>query len=992
MNVKAAYEQLLGRELPEPSGSNPNVSTNCFCGQHAHDDAGNSCSINVENGGWYCHTTGNKGYLPQAVMIVQGIDFAAAKKYLKEQGVKDEPMAAPREVKEMPPIDARMRDAYVRALNNEREKREYAQKRLGWNPDTMKRFNLGWSKETNRYTIPIEDADGAIRNFRMYDPDSKGINKMISWKQGYGSPARLFPMSALKAQTLVICEGEKDCILMNQVLHTFGPDDWAAITGTGGAGTWRDAWSECFEGKDVVIIYDRDDAGMSASQMVASKLVQHALSIKVISLDISEPAGADVTNYFQDAGKGWDDLALLIHDTEAFTEETQRMRAERPPDEEVYEPHLAEASQDRFAHKRLKLKVMVAGKELAPFILPKDIAFQCDMKYGKSCDTCAGKQHNGLVEHSFEPTDPALVEMLRLGNHELQSWMRRQLGIVPKCPRTTLYVDSEQNVEEVTLVPELEFSDTDREYVSRTAYVSEHGVIPNQSYMMYGTTIPHPRSQHAVHFIPRTEPAQDSIDDFEMTEKKFQALMVFQPGTAQTVAEKFDEIARDLSLNVTKIYGRDDLIRGIELCYHTVLGFNFQGKATEKTWGDILIIGDTRTGKTETVQSLIYHYKLGEMSMGENTSFAGLVGGLKQGSNRQWSIHWGRIPLNNRRLLVIDEMSGLPLEVISNMSGIRSNGIAEMVKIETQRTAARTRLIWLSNPRADKSMAQYGFGVEAVKELVGRPEDIARFDFVVASATNEVDVEVINAFQHDEVEHIYTSDLCRMLVLWTWSRKPDHIVFTEEAVRTILNLATEQSRRYVSDGGIPLVEGGNQRVKLAKLAVAAACRMFSTTDGEMVIVTKEHAEYAAWFLDDCYSKASLDYSGWSEAKLMSRRVDPTITAEAEQWIRNHPEWAELWLQKDELRVDDFKTQFDLETKDARVEIFVPLAKMKMVEKGRMSSYTKTAMFVRLLKKVRDEGAIAGTTVSTNGNGAAPTDDTPAYKADLGNDPYSDIPF
>ena len=458
MNNKAAYEQLLGRELPDPMGDNPNVSIKCFC----HTDSHESCSVNLTNGGWFCHASGNKGYLPQAVMKIRGVDFREAKEILKKLGVSDEPIATTREVKEQPPIDDRLRDAYVRTLNNNAVKKEYAQKKLGWNPATLLKYHIGFSKETNRYTIPISDETGAVRNIRMYDPDSKGPNKMISWKQGYGSPARLFPMESFSATTLILCEGEKDCLLMNQEIALFGPDDWAAVTGTGGAGTWRDAWNEKFESKHVIIIYDRDEAGITNAQSIASRLVKHAISVKVVTLDITEPAGADITNYFQDSGKGWDDLAILINNTEPFTPETLRQHVARPVDETIYEPHLSEASQDRYAHKNIKLKVMVAGKELAPFIVPKDVAYNCKQNFGVNCETCSLSRHNGLLEKSFEPTDPVLVEMLRLSKQELAGFMRRKLGINGKCPMVRTHIETEQNVEEVTLVPELDFSDSDR--------------------------------------------------------------------------------------------------------------------------------------------------------------------------------------------------------------------------------------------------------------------------------------------------------------------------------------------------------------------------------------------------------------------------------------------------------------------------------------------------------------------------------------------------
>jgi MCM2/3/5 family protein len=532
-------------------------------------------------------------------------------------------------------------------------------------------------------------------------------------------------------------------------------------------------------------------------------------------------------------------------------------------------------------------------------------------------------------------------------------------------------------MEDVTLVPEMDFSEIDREYVSRTAYVMEHGVVPNRSYVIEGTAVPHPRSQSVVHFVPKIRYAQDSIADFSMDRKKRRMLRQFQPSRGQSVRRKFEEIAEDLTYNITRIYGREDIIMAIDLAFHSVLGFEFQGKPVAKAWADVLIIGDTRTGKTETAQSMIYHYKLGEMTVGENTSFAGLIGGLKQDVGKRWAITWGKIPLNNGRLLAIDEASGLPLETIAAMSGIRSNGIAEMTKIQQQRTMARTRLIWISNPRADKGMSQYAHGVEAVRDLFGRPEDIARLDFAISSATNEVPMGVINAETHKAVPHVYTSDLCRTMVLWAWSRSPDQISFEPDATRCVLDLATEQSERYSSAAGLPLVEGGNHRIKLAKMAAAAAARTFSTDDtGERVIVKPEHVEFVADFLDEIYDKASLDYSGWSRGMLTRTNVDPAKAKEAYDWVTAHPEWADLWLNKDELRLNDFITQFDLDAKDVRSSIFQPLAKLRMVEQGRQSAYVKTPAFIQILK----EGLLPS-------NGAAPAEQ-PEGEEEEGDD----VPF
>jgi hypothetical protein len=484
----------------------------------------------------------------------------------------------------------------------------------------------------------------------------------------------------------------------------------------------------------------------------------------------------------------------------------------------------------------------------------------------------------------------------------------------------------------------------------------QHGILPNKSYIVDGTSVPHPKTGHVVHFLHKVTNAQDSIEDFQIDETKIERLKVFQPREGQTIDEKFDEIAKDLTLNITRIWGREDIIKSVDLVYHTALAFKFQDKAVAKAWGECAIIGDTRTGKSETVQAQINHYKMGEMAMGENTSFAGLIGGLRQESGGRWILNWGRIPLNDRRLLAIDESSGLSLDTIGAMSGIRSNGIAEIMKVTgMQRTLARTRMIWISNPRSTRSLGDYSHGVEVLRELIGRPEDIARFDFVVSAATNEVPIGVINAAEHEHLDHVYTSELCRMLI------------------------ATDQSERYSSEGGIPLVEAGNHRIKIAKLAVAAACRTFSTDDGKRVIVKPAHAEFAADFLDAVYEKPSLDYAGFSQALLARTNVTDATKDLVRAWIKNQVDVADLWRIHPSLRIDDFKNIFDLESKDVKSDIIKPLSKWRMIEKTRQSDFRKTPVFIGLLKEARDNGIFDAT---TNGSGGVDPEFDPNSSDDV----------
>lgn len=935
------YERLLGRPLP-PGG--PEVSIQCF----HHEDEHNSCSLNLDRGVWFCHAHNAGGDAVKAYSIVKGVSIKEAKKAVAKEGL---PTAKKEKPAEGPVIAQGIVDEYRKQLSLHPDKHAEAANRFGWSDATMKRFEIGYNPQINRYMIPVRDDAGAVRNIRMYDPDAQGINKMMSWKSGTGD-ARLFPLWAFDCQTVYIVEGEKDCIIMNQVLTVHGQDA-AAVTGTGGAGTWRDSWDERFRGKDVVIVYDLDKAGEENAKRIAGKLLGVAASVKNVRLDITEPKGADVTDYFVNSSKGWDDFERLVEETERFTPQN-RSRIQIPQDETVYTPHLSQASDDEFMHKKLKIKVIVAGKELAPYVAPRKVAWECQMNAGSLCKSCAMNYQGGLIEYEFAKHDPQYINMIKVSDTERDAFMRKLRGVNRRCNLVEQHIDSWRNVEEVTFIPEIDFSDHHREYVSRTGYIMSHDVRANQSYVVDGTIVNHPKTQQAVHHIHTIEPAQDSIDDFIMDDEKLASLKLFQPRPGQSVGDKMDEIAADLTANITRIFGREDLVKAIDLCYHTVLGFEFQGVPVAKAWGDILIIGDTRTGKTETLAALIRHYRLGELALGENMTYAGIVGGLRQEAGKRWSVAWGKIPLNDRRLLAIDETSGLPLEVISGLSGIRSNGVAEIAKIVTERTMARTRLIFLSNPRADMFMGDYNYGIEAVRSLIGRPEDIARFDFVVSSAVDEVPIETINAGKQSVVPHTYTSELCRNLILWAWSRESDQIVVTDDATAACLDLAVYQSRRY-STKRIPLVHGGNHRIKLAKLAVAAACRQFSTDNGERVIVKPEHVQYAAQFLEQVYSKPSLDYLRQSEQINKKEYIDQSVADEVRDWIRTNAEWAGYWIENDLVRVEDVKTAFDMETNEARSQMFKPLTRWRMIERSKSSAaYTKTAAFIRFLKSAKTQ--------------------------------------
>mgnify|MGYP001580031829 FL=1 len=394
---------------------------------------------------------------------------------------------------------------------------------------------------------------------------------------------------------------------------------------------------------------------------------------------------------------------------------------------------------------------------------------------------------------------------------------------------------------------------------------------------------------------------------------------------------------------------RDDILHAFDLVAHSVLHFDFLGQRVRKGWVEGLVLGDTRCGKSETAQRLVQHYRAGEVATGENATYAGLIGGMQQ-TQKTWSITWGKIPLNDRRMLVIDEVSSLDHAAIARMSSVRSSGVAEVVKIQTERTASRVRLLWIGNPRRPRPLASYNSGVEAVQELIGQPEDVARFDFAVAVAQGEVPLDVINRVGHAAVPHVYTSDLCRRLVYWAWSRRPDDVVFAREAEEACLDLATKMSRRYSS--AVPLVEPNEQRIKLARLAAACAARLFSTDDGHRLLVLAPHVEYVVEWLDECYSKPSMGYDLYSRAKIAEYEVDDPAAVE-EELGRYTPELVRCLADAGTFTASDLEDFIgsDRERARALASFLVRHRCAKKSSKG----YYKLPAFIALLRGLRERG-------------------------------------
>ena len=928
------FEAFFG-SLPEANSSDEVRISNPF-----RDDPNPSMYVNLETGDYNDFGSDFRGDAIGLYSELFQVGYSAAKKAVTAY-LEQKPW--------IKPISERLVEEWHDRLMSDLQKRSYLTNKRGISMRTLREYQIGW--DGDRYTIPVRNAYRYVVNVRRYDPNGQAVGKMISYHRiledgtsfsGWGSN-RLYPASSLELEdTIVIQEGEWDTLLQ---LSKGIP----AITPTAGAGSWSKDWTSLFDGKKVYICFDVDQAGLQGASNTADKLYGTASEVYIIRLPLSgEKGDNDISDYYNEHGYDVEEFRELMSKAQRYEpREVQKVSTEgkRVP--------LAAARRSEYKGKRLEFDVQVIGKDTAPYNIPHKGTLVCPVvgSNEKMCAGCGLAAAAGEQEIEF-PLSPNILEMIK-STKQAQVQQLKNIGGIPNACRNWSFEEQKStNVEEILIAPEVpefqEWRGGGSEYLVQTAYFVDDAIESNRSYRLTGVMTPDPWQQHVTFLLDKAEPLQDRVETFKMTPEMYDSLKMFQ--VASTVKQKFDEIHDDLSANITHIIGRNDLLAGIDLTYHSVLSFNFQGIPVTKGWVEFLCIGDTRTGKTESIEAIMRHYKLGEMSVAENTSYAGLVGGLQQTGDKRWFLTWGKLPLNDGRVFVIDEASGLSQEDIAKMSGIRSSGVAEITKIQTERTSARTRLIWFSNPRSGNPMEAYSHGIQAVSELIGKAEDISRFDFVVSAAKNEVPVSEINKLLDTTSlpKHKYTSEPSKNLILWAWSRRPEDIVFEDEAVEMILSGATKMGRRYSSQ--IPLVEGASQRIKLARLAVATAARVFSTDgEGQKVIVTTEHVQFVLDYLDEVYGKPSLNYKGFSAGEFLDAQAAEKNRGAVMLYLKGNGELAELCARTDFIWARTLEEQLNMSRQEA-MQLISQLTSWRMLQDGGSRGYRKTAGFISILRE------------------------------------------
>lgn len=893
-----------------------------------HADTQASCSINTESQLFKCHSA-SCGKAGDVITFFAGIlnqPRAAVWEYF----------AQTYDLKQVKIIEPEV----VEAAHNDIWTQEHLLKELylrGVTDHDIRRHRLGHAK--GRVTIPIKNASGSFVNIRKYLPGAPGADK---FKNTYGrSQIRLFPIDQLSHNVIVLCGGEIKAIVAARVLN---PHDVGAISATGGEGNWHHSLTPSFKDKRVYIMMDVDQGGREAAQRYASILFKIAAWVGIVELPLDPdryPHG-DV-NDFVATEEG--DLWQVIQRTEQWVPPT---RVAGLPDEEPKPVLFSGAYQSEVVGKRVQFTACVTAAAETPFIVPKRILVNCQ-KNQEVCAVCAVFPKDDKV-FNVSPESPAILSMIGVNKAALDVAMRNAVGIPTKCHSVELEAAEHYDVEDVRVSPSMDITNRDDARAMQPAVIVSCPAELNESYSFSGRLYPHPQSQLATMLVSASEPTADALSQY--VPKDLHKLRLFRPmeWTVEAINERFDEIYKDLEANVTRIYLRRDIHLFVDLAYHSPLLLEVDGKAV-KGWAEILIMGDAGHGKTEVAMNMMRHYGLGEKVECKNASVAGLIGGLQQLGN-EWFVSWGTIPTRDKQIVILEELKGASREVIARMTDTRSSGIAEISKIRRRRTHARTRIIALSNPRSDRIMETHNFGVEAVQELIGAPEDVRRFDAALIVSARDVDARELNTLirKPPTVAHEYTDVLCRELILWGWTRHQDQIIFEKEALDALSTESVKLAEKYTDT--IPLVDRGSTRYRLARLAASVAVRTFSSKDDDMVVVVRRcHVEFVSQTLDRVYSAPSFGYAAYSEAsRVKGSMIDHDAVLAFLKGMAFPAEIKQNLLYTDLIEMTDVVDWTGYERVQAQEFVSLLVRKRALLRDGR-NGYRKTPEFIAWLKSI-----------------------------------------
>lgn len=947
----ALYEQWIPNLSP-PDRRGERTARSPFPDSH---DNNPSFRVNTLNGLWKDYHSDRAGNYVQFVALMEATEFDALGK-----AVVDNYAAVERKLLVEHGVASLIDQTWVEqcrlTLYHDLTLQANIQRFKPWTREAMWQLQIGFDVESQRYVIPLHDQWNQLINAKLYRPG--GEPKMF-WKVPHITGNFLFPPQAWRDQQLILVEGETDVISLRSL-------GFHACSGTMGSGLPipEGPWAR---NKHVYIWMDDDPSGNEAQVHAVVELRSVAEQLGKISLPNWEgrpekPDASDYIRYLEsqdfDQEQITRSIVSLVVNAETIDSSSTRFDLEIP-----VPTNFSNATSSSNLGRYMSFSSHIVARSSTKYTVPTSFRVACPASGHAYCKRCPMNfQFNGRGTFRHEARSSETLKLIQVPEEKRNESLLKEVGIPPQCPDASITIDQAVDAETIilslTLDEQADQTEQDRQRREAIVILEDHQILQeNADYDMTGRVYGHPKSQQLILLIDSCRESEDAlrrrIIDPDLLQ---QAIELFgcRPGSE---LEKLVDVASDMASSVTKIYDRTDLHLAYRTVWHSILAFNFQGSVHRRGWIEALVVGDTRCGKSQAFQRMAEWYGRGELVDCKLQTPAGVMGAVVQAESGDYYVVPGVLPRNDGSIVCFDEFHTPRWHgqsIMDHLSSTRAEGVVRISKAASAVFQARVRSIWLANPGSGRLLSELGdSGVETIPRLVQQPEDIARFDFAMAVAQDDVNETVINA-PRKLTDSTYPRLISRELIRWVHTREADQIIWLNGAETAVLDVATRLCARY--NRTIPLVEPSDQRHRVAKVAVSIAAQLASISDDlKSLEVKPNHVLAAEQLFRLWYDKPTLGYDVFSVKAAesdVSINYDEIVAFLESAYTPNAGRVA-----LEILRLD----QFNEKTLSSLAPIQIPFVKaviqnlylhgcIRLVQRGKVDAYEKTPQFVKLLKK------------------------------------------
>ena len=678
-----------------------------------------------------------------------------------------------------------------------------------------------------------------VRNYSPYNRAAK-IRSRAGSTTGMVIPFDLWINTNPHTWT-IICAGEKDMAVARS-------NGFNAITLTGGEKALPKILKP-FKNRRVAICYDHDEAGIEGAKSVAAAILPYAAEVRICTgfHEVCKEHGEDITDFFTKYKKTKRDLQKYIIDSPVFTPEEAAVISK------VTHPFvtLLEASQPKYIGRVVQSNIQVVATYEKAMPVPTTI-------HAVKLNTSGDDKYNLMQQgetRDWELCDKTCQDVLKLVDNnfteqQIRDNTREILGITKIERDVKIERPTKETVYQCNVTDLFEVTTKNPQTIEFVAYVIGKRLESGKKYCITYKLTPHPfKGQQLTMIILDATEAADSITDFHLTEdnKKMLDQVKNMEGSVHDKVETLSEMAK----SYIGYDGYNKLIKAIDLSFHAALQFNFNGN-TERGTLDTLIVTESRIGKSSTAEALQKLYSLGTFVSlaGGNATIAGIIGGSNK-VNGSFQTRAGLLPMNHRGLVIFEELAKCDKDLVKALTDTRSSGSVKITRVSGDlQLPALVRMITLSNVKSSSKniqpIASYPNGITILVDLIGAPEDIARYDLMLVMG--ETGNRIIDPNWRPITP--FEPEVYKTKIRWVWSRNPDQIIITRDVVEYIFKKCNELNSKY--DSHIKIF-GTEAWKKVARLATAIAGYVVSTDDTyEKIIVTTECVDEAVDYLISCY--------------------------------------------------------------------------------------------------------------------------------------------